>query len=52
MDEMGGGMMLRTLVASFPLWQHGFLPRSGHVGFVVDRLDLGQVSSKSSDFLS
>jgi Zn-dependent M28 family amino/carboxypeptidase len=27
-----------------PPWQPGFYPRSGHVGFVVDKVALGQVS--------
>jgi hypothetical protein len=31
---------LRWLLASFPLQQPGFDPRSGHVGFVVDKLVL------------
>jgi hypothetical protein len=34
---------LRRLVACFPLRRHGFSPRSGHVGFVVDRVALWQV---------
>jgi hypothetical protein len=31
------------LVASFPLQQPSFEPRSSHVGFVVDKAALGQV---------
>jgi hypothetical protein len=39
---------LRCLAADFLLWQPGFEPKSGHVGFVVDKVALGQVSSTSS----
>jgi hypothetical protein len=35
--------LLRRLVTSFALRQPGFNPRSGHVGFVVDIVALGQV---------
>jgi hypothetical protein len=38
--------LLRWLVAGFPLWLFRFEPRSGHVGFVVDKVALGQVFSK------
>jgi hypothetical protein len=31
------------LVAGFPLWQPGFEPRSGHMGFLVHKVALGQV---------
>jgi hypothetical protein len=37
---------LRRLVAGFPPLRLGFDPRSGHVGFVVDKVVLGQISSK------
>jgi hypothetical protein len=33
------------LVADFPPRQPGFEPGSGHVGFVVDKVELGQVFS-------
>jgi hypothetical protein len=36
---------LRRLVAGFPRRWPGFKPRSGHVGFVVDKVALRQVSS-------
>jgi hypothetical protein len=36
---------LRRLVAGFPPRRPGFEPRSGHVGFVVDKVVLGQVLS-------
>jgi hypothetical protein len=39
---------LRQLVAIFPPQQPGFRPRSGHIGFVVDKAALGQVFSKYS----
>jgi hypothetical protein len=37
---------LRQLVAGFPARRPGFHLRSGHVGFVVDEVALGQVFSK------
>jgi hypothetical protein len=39
---------LRRLAASIPLRRPGFDPRSVHVGFVVDKLALGQVFPPSS----
>jgi hypothetical protein len=36
----------RRLVAGFPPRQSGFDPRSSHVGFVVDKVALGQVFSE------
>jgi hypothetical protein len=42
--------MLRRLVAGFPPWRPGFEPRSGHVGFVVGKVALGQVFSEYFDF--
>jgi hypothetical protein len=41
---------LRRLVAGFPSRQPGFNPKSGHVGFVVDEVALGQVSSEYFGF--
>jgi hypothetical protein len=38
------------LFAGFPLRQFGFEARSGHVGFVVDKVTLGQVFSEYFDF--
>lgn len=35
----------RQLVAVFPPWRPGFAPRSGHLGLVMDRVELRQVSS-------
>jgi hypothetical protein len=43
-DWLGAMAHLRQLVADFPPWQPGFKHRSGHVGFVVDKVALGQVS--------
>jgi hypothetical protein len=37
---------LKWLVAGFPSRRPGFEPRSGHVGFVVDKVALGQVFSE------
>jgi hypothetical protein len=37
---------LRRLVAGFPSWRPGFYLRSSHVGFVVDKVALGQVFSE------
>jgi hypothetical protein len=34
---------LRWLVAGLSLWRPGFVPGSAHVGFVLDRVSLGQV---------
>jgi hypothetical protein len=39
-------LYLRSLVAGFPTRRPGFEPRSGHVGFVVDKLTRGQVFSE------
>jgi hypothetical protein len=41
---------LRWLFAGFQLWWPGFDPRSGHVGFVVNKVTLGQVSYKYLGF--
>jgi hypothetical protein len=41
---------LRRLVAGFPSQRHGFEPRSGNVGFVVDEVTLGQVLSEYFGF--
>jgi hypothetical protein len=38
--------LIRRLVAGFPLGRPWFEPRSGHVGFVVDKVILGQVFSE------
>jgi hypothetical protein len=35
----------------FPPWRPGFEPRSGHVGFVVGKVALGQVFSEYFGFL-
>jgi hypothetical protein len=32
---------LRWLAAGFQLWQPGFEPKSGHVGFMMDKVALG-----------
>jgi hypothetical protein len=37
---------LKRLVAGFPPRRPGFDPGSGQVGFVVDKVTLGQVSSE------
>jgi hypothetical protein len=41
---------LRRLVGGFPLLRPGFEPGSRHVGFVVDKAELGQVSSEHFGF--
>jgi hypothetical protein len=41
---------LRRLVAGFSPQRPGFEPRSGHVGFVVDKVALGQVFSEYFGF--
>jgi hypothetical protein len=41
---------LRRLLAGFPLRRPGFEPGSGHVGFVVDKVSLGQVFYKYFGF--
>jgi hypothetical protein len=41
---------LRGLVAGCPPRRPGFEPRSGHVGFVMDKLALGQVFSEYFGF--
>jgi hypothetical protein len=41
---------LRRLVAGFPPRRPGFEPRSGHVGFVVDKVTLGEVFSEYFGF--
>jgi hypothetical protein len=41
---------LRRLVAGFLSRRHGFEPRSGHVGFIVDKVALGQVFSEYFGF--
>jgi hypothetical protein len=43
--------VLRRLVAGYPPRQTGFQPRSGHVGFVVDKVALGQVFFEYFGFL-
>jgi hypothetical protein len=49
-EEIESVSQLRWLVAGFPPRRFGFEPRSGHVGFVVDRVALGQVFSKYFGF--
>jgi hypothetical protein len=44
-------LWLRRLVAGFPPRRPKFEPRSGHVGFVVDKVSLGRVSSEYFGFL-
>jgi hypothetical protein len=39
---------LRWLAAGFPPWQPGLESKTDHVGFVVDKVTLGQVSSTNS----
>jgi hypothetical protein len=41
---------LRQLVTSFQPQRPGFEPRSGHVGFVVDKVELAYVYSEYSAF--
>jgi hypothetical protein len=41
---------LKRLVAGFPPRKPGFDPRSGHVGFVVDKVALGQIFSEYFGF--
>jgi hypothetical protein len=41
---------LRRLVAGLSLWRPVFEPRSVHVGFVVDKVALGQVFSRELRF--
>jgi hypothetical protein len=41
---------LTRLFAGFPPRKPGFDPRSGHVGFVVDKVALGQVFYEFFDF--
>jgi hypothetical protein len=41
---------LRQLVIGFPSQRAGFDPRSGYVGFVVDKVALGQVFCKYFGF--
>jgi hypothetical protein len=43
---------LKRFVVCFPPQRPGFVPRSGHVGFVVDKVALGQVFSKYFGFPS
>jgi Zn-dependent M28 family amino/carboxypeptidase len=38
------------LIAGYPPWQPSFKPGSGHVGFVVVKVTLGQVFSKYLGF--
>jgi hypothetical protein len=42
---------LRQLVACFPPQRPGFEPRSGYVGFLLDKMALGQVFSEYFGFL-
>jgi hypothetical protein len=42
--------MARAIVAGFPPRQLGFEPGSGRVGFLVDKLELGHVSSEYFGF--
>jgi acyl-CoA thioesterase len=39
----GGHVMAQVFVAGLSPWRPGFVPRSIHVGFVVDKVALGQV---------
>jgi hypothetical protein len=46
----GATPQLRRLVAGLPQRRPGFEPRTGHVGFVVDKVALGQVFSEYFGF--
>jgi hypothetical protein len=46
-DVFLGIVGLLRLVAGFPPRRPGFEPRSGHVGFVVEKVALGQIFSFS-----
>jgi hypothetical protein len=41
---------LKRLVTGFPPWRPGFAPGAGQVGFVVDKVALGQVFSEYFGF--
>jgi hypothetical protein len=43
-------MSVKCTLAGFPPWRPGFEPRSGYVGFVVDKVALGQVFSEYFGF--
>jgi hypothetical protein len=45
------GCAIAQTVTGFPLQQSGFKSRSYHVGFVVDKVELGQVFSTYFSFL-
>jgi hypothetical protein len=46
----GAAPYLKRLVAGFPPWRSGFHPGSGQVGFMVDKVALGQVFSEYFNF--
>jgi hypothetical protein len=41
---------LKRLVTGFPPWRPGFESGAGHVGFVVDKVAMGQVFSEYFGF--
>jgi hypothetical protein len=45
-----GRAIAQAVIAGFPPRRLGFKPGSGHVGFVVDKVALGQVFSKYFGF--
>jgi hypothetical protein len=47
---LAGRAIAHVVFAGFPLRRPGFDPRSSHVGFVVEKVALGQVSSEYFGF--
>jgi hypothetical protein len=47
---MAGRDITQAVIAHFPQRRPGFEPRSGNVGFVVDKVALGQVFSEYFGF--
>jgi hypothetical protein len=45
-DKILAMPLIRQAVTAFPLQEHGFNPRSGHVGCVVGKVVLGQIFFK------
>jgi hypothetical protein len=51
-DIQKAAPQLKRLVAGFPPWRPGFDPGSGQVGFVEDKVALGQIFSEYFGFFA
>jgi hypothetical protein len=49
-NNVWGHVITQAVIRRFPLWRRGFSPKPDHVGFVVDKVALGQAFSEYFGF--